>query len=180
MGIEGGLKPRNVWGDEDAGKGNFSPESFADGDESEVDYLIKPGNIDVAANDPTLIDTASRSFTRSAVETDNSVVAKLLGDTELELETDVNLRPSFSADTDPTAPTGSQIRAVGEISNDVRDNNLKRVTLPQGVPMKAGGEIPGDINKAQAVINDADSWQKPAPVREQKQTKTSFLRRLFG
>ena len=175
MSLDGGLKPKNVWGNE-GGKGNFSPESFADGDETEIDYLIES---DGAANDPSLRDAASRGLTLNAIETDNSVLEKLLGEAELEIKNEVNLRPTFSADTDPTSPTGSQTKAVEEIYDDVRGNNLRRVTLPQGVPMQAGGEIDGDIRKTELVDN-TPAWQKPAPVRDNKQAKPSFLKRFFG
>lgn len=110
-----------------------------------VDYLVRPAVVE-AANQPFGNDVVAKGGMRENVVANEVLVNELSAD--LELAPAINLRPTFSADRDPITPTGSQIKTTREIYDSRRDNNLDRVTLPKGVPARAGGEITGSIKEA--------------------------------
>ena len=177
IGFEGGSQKNNVPADERAR--NLKREAFPEIDGDLLDHIPEEPRYG-AANEPFAIQKAIEPITRKAVETDQAELARLLAlaETQLELASQINLRPGFNADTDPTAPTGMQTIAAKQIFAGTRADNLIRVVQNQEVPMRAGGEIPGDINKVQIVANEVPSWQKPAPARDLSPKPTSLWQKF--
>lgn len=187
----------HVWGDH----GELAQPAVNSADQEEIDYHIK------AANDPSSLPpgiiirdvTRTKGGVREAIVTDDAVLAKLLGDAELELDQKISesVVADPTIDRDPLKPSAEQLQAVKEIYRGETDENLGRVAIPvkggrfaqPGVP-EYGNTLnskpapkPEPINIRPAIVNgvggadavngprEAVGWEKPAPVRTAKPEK---------
>lgn len=195
---EGLKKPKQEvykWNDHEV------PES----DPKEIDYHIRAAANDEIIPPGIIIKDVTRTSggVREMIVPDAEVLAKLLGDAELEL--DQRISESVVADPtinrDPLKPSAEQLQAVKEIYRGETDQNLSRVAIPvkggrftqPGLP-EYGNTLnskpapkPEPINIRPTIVNgiggadavngprEAVGWEKLAPVRTAKPEKPAEL-----